>query len=751
MDASILNLTRLFEPTRRYLVPLYQRPYVWARDTHWEPLWEDVELVAERVLKGEKDPRAHFIGALVLERQERSIADVETRLVIDGQQRLTTLQLLLEALADVAKTRNLDKVQRRAEKLVRNDEIYVRTDDERFKVWPTAIDQDAFQRVMLRDTAAQVRGDFASDTGKGIPGAYLYFVSAIEEWLDVPEGAPEERAEALYRALKDFVRLVVIELSDDDDAQAIFETLNARGAPLRPSDLVKNVLLQRVRDEGGSPEKSYRAHWAPFDAADEYWSAELGRGHAARPRIDIFLKHYLTARTRADIAVPHLYSEFRVFLRDAGEPADHHLEALSAYAGIYRLFDAQGEDSPLGPFFARLRTLEVGTAYPWLLEAFRRLGPDSKAIPPALAVFESFLVRRAVCCLNTRGYNRLFLDAIPVIDGDPSGLADRLSAWLLEGRADSNRWPADAEFEQAWMDEPLYQRLRADRVNMLLRALERKSRGPLTEKVAIEPALQVEHLMPQQWLQNWPLPAGAAADAGVKRDRLLHTLGNLTLLTGKLNPTVSNDRWERKRPAIDEHSVLMLNRKVVTSETWDEDVIRQRGRALFQTALVLWPRPADPASTKPVAVPAPPVDARPAEDSGSTGPDSSVEEFDFADRQVGKRLVNELVSAGLDENRFRLLHHFRPEAQPSWPRLRGFLDYCDRPGRFTSTGTNADTIRRVAACLAALRGGADWEGAIRAAHERIPRAVVRDRVIFSATFGRRSEARARESGFLSRR
>ena len=714
MDASILNLTRLFELTRRYEVPLYQRPYVWKRETHWKPLWEDVTGVASRIQGGDTSPKAHFIGALVLERQEKSIAYVETRLVIDGQQRLTTLQLLLEAFADVVKARGMTQVFRRVEKLVRNDEVYAGTGDDRFKVWPTTRDQDSFRRVMLHDSAAQVRGELISETGSGIPGAYLFFVGEIEEWLGASPGTLEERADALYRTLREYIRLVVIELSDDDDAQAIFETLNARGEPLRPSDLVKNVLLQRARNEKADVAAAYRDHWKPFDE-DPHWGVRVGRGHSARPRIDVFLQHFLTARLRDEVAVASLYSAFRDFLKRAGTSAVEHLQDLAKSAAIYRTFDPKSPESSADHFFMRLRVLEVGTAYPWLLEVFRKHAVSQEHVLEALHVLESFLVRRTVCLLPTRGYNRLFLEALAVIDGPSDQLAARLKVFLLSGKAESNRWPGEAEFRRAWLEEPLYERLRVNRVRLILEELERGLHSKHTEKVTFGDAFQVEHVLPQSWDEHWPMPPPGSIEQRLTRDRALHSIGNLTLLTQSLNPAVSNGAWVEKRAALDQHCVLMLNRELARQETWDEVRIRARGEALFEVARSVWPRPEEQVED----VPAPSgKTTAPEHVDTSTIPINS--DLDYCDRVVAKTLVLGLIELGLDEQRFRLLHHFKPQSQPTWSRLKGFLDYCDQPGRFSAGGTNSDTAQRVAVCLAARKAGLEWEQAIHLAHERVP-------------------------------
>src|SRR5690606_9309136 len=191
-----------------------------------------------------------------------------------------------------------------------------------------------------------------------------------------------------------------------------------------------------------------------------------------------------------------------------------------------------------------LGIMDVGTAYPFLLALFAQLGAERAGLEAVANDIESFLVRRMVCRLSTRGYNRLFIDLIGALEGDAASIPDRVRAKLLGGGAEYDRWPDDEEFRQAWLTTPLYEVLTRPRLRLLLEALERRLRGKLAETEYVPKNLTVEHLMPQSWEAHWPLPHGEHTElAAANRRRLIHTIGNLTLLNNRLNPLVSNGPW----------------------------------------------------------------------------------------------------------------------------------------------------------------------------------------------------------------
>jgi hypothetical protein len=368
---------------------------------------------------------------------------MDTWLLIDGQQRLTTLQLLLQAFQDTVAELGLEPYKQALEKLTRNDHPLSNKAHEQFKIWPTNVDRDDFRRTMESGSPLNLRKEFgvrpaAEIAGRMIPNAYLYFAATVKDWLTA-DGDPGQRASVLYTALRQHVRLVVIEIDDKDDAQLIFETLNARGTPLLAADLVKNALLQEISAAGGNVEDLYQQYWQPFDAEPGLWRAEVGRGHAARPRIDVYLQHFITLKTKTEVPTAHLYAAYRDYIREhqteAGTPAER-LKALAHYAKIYRRLELRTETRRVNLFLHRLSTMEIGTAYPFLLELFARLNNDRERLETVLQDLESFLVRRMVCRLSTRGYNRLFIDLLETLDGDNEGIPDRVRIALLSGTAE---------------------------------------------------------------------------------------------------------------------------------------------------------------------------------------------------------------------------------------------------------------------------------------------------------------------------
>ncbi len=599
MDAGQLNIGKVFGQDRRYIVPLFQRPYVWNREKQWEPLWEDVRKVAERLMSNQP-VRPHFLGAIVLDQVRHPTGHTEMRTVIDGQQRLTTIQLILEAFCDFCEVAGLEKHHKAMLKLSRNDDPLSESDDEKFKVWPTNVDREHYRRVMEAHNPEQLCKEYGCKklvdaVGHPIADGYLFFYSAVSAWVG-SDGQVDSRVEALYKTVREYLRVVVIDLDDRDDAQLIFETMNARGTPLLPSDLVKNFLFHRAQQEGDQAEQIYEKLWRPFDDAAHYWRKELGRGHAQRARIDSFLQHYLTVMLCDEVGVSHLYSAFRDFLTapKTGK-AREVLASIRQYAQVFQRFDDTTSPTRVSLFFQRLQVMDISTAYPFLMEVFVKLGDDDPATVQILVDLESFLVRRMICQLNTRGYGSLFVDLLKAVSkgNDP---ARQVRDFLLSSDAESTRWPDDEELRGAWIDYPIYRGLIKPRVRMILEGLELQLHHKKSELLQFGEKLTIEHLMPRKWRKHWPMSDLDGEKAEARRDRVLHTMGNLTLINKRLNPAISNGPWDKKRKEILKYSALNLNRQLDENPTWDEDCIEGRGATLFKEAVRIWPRPKGPAA-----------------------------------------------------------------------------------------------------------------------------------------------------------
>jgi hypothetical protein len=450
-------------------------------------------------------------------------------------------------------------------------------------------DESVMPDTKIADAKANAPGD------PRIVEAYSYFLQTIEAWIAEPgAGSEAHRVDALLETLRTHLYLVAIDLGEEDDAQVIFETLNARGTPLLPIDLVKNHLFHEASSRKLDLEKLYARYWNGFDEQFGFWRKKVGRGHAQRPRVDLFLQHYLAMTTEDEVSVAHIFTVFKEFSlarREELSPGDH-MRLLSDHAAVFRKFEEEPQSTPKGRFLYRLRAMDVTTAYPLLLYVCAKADLADASLQQIFDDLESFLVRRLVCRLSTRGYNRLFLDLLAIARNsrDP---AESIQGWLLDQTAEANRWPSDEEFQRGWMTlQPFRELLRA-RLRMILEAIEAQLRSDKSEDIELRGTLQVEHLMPQAWQEHWPLPENFdPVEARVRREASIHHFGNLTLLTKRLNPAVSNSGWERKRKGILEHSALALNRQFHHVLVWDEAQIEDRTNEMYAVAARIWRRPA---------------------------------------------------------------------------------------------------------------------------------------------------------------
>ena len=302
MHTDILTPKDLFQKDVRYTIPPFQRPYVRSQDDQWEPLWEDVRNVAENYLEelersgnngieAEQKTSPHFLGAVVLKQVPTPSKEIDQREVIDGQQRVTTLQLLLDAIQQICEESDQPYVRRaapRLAKLVTNDEELIEDDKfQIFKLWPTRGDREAFRHAMDNGLAAN---DFEESL---IVQAHEFFKLQARKWLQDAAGPIEPRIDALEAAATSMLQMVVIDLSPQDDPNLIFETLNARGTPLEQSGLIKNFVLSQERDRQGDI-------WGNLD--DGWWRIEVRQGRLLRPRLDMLLNYWLVMRTGSEVS-----------------------------------------------------------------------------------------------------------------------------------------------------------------------------------------------------------------------------------------------------------------------------------------------------------------------------------------------------------------------------------------------------------------------------------------------------------------
>lgn len=586
---------QLFNLPQHFVIPLFQRPYVWKEVEQWEPLWKDIRRIVELRISEPHLNATHFLGAVVIQSHELQSKRLMTWNVIDGQQRLTTLQLLADATGALLAEAGQERLAAQLDRLTHNDDIYVEDGESRLKVRHRNKDQGAFDEVMSAEPPVD-----HSDLSHGesqISKAHAYFSTVVEQWLGSPDSEEYgQKAKELTDVLLDGLQLVSIELEASENSQEIFETLNARGTPLTASDLVRNFVFQRLEAEGGDTAKAYREDW-PFET--KFWTREVSVGRNFISRSSLFLNQWLVSRTGEEISPQGTFNRFKSYVElESGHKMADLLPLLKQQALQYEAW-TEAASRPSGSLDAtemavyRMQASGVEVLKPlliWLHEPGRNLTPDT--IARVVAAAESWVVRRQLLRLSGSDLGRIVADMIAAHSTGPvEGLAERMIGHLARLNVTSTYWPGDEELRTTLATELAYRRYPRPRLRMFLEAIENHYRAETRQPQIERKAYPIEHLLPRSWKETWPVELPDQAEA---RQERVHRFGNLTLLTGSLNSKVSNGPWATKRAALLAHNTITLTGRVVSrteGHDWDEELIDQRTAELVEALLNVWPVP----------------------------------------------------------------------------------------------------------------------------------------------------------------
>lgn len=557
MKAIDRPFTKIINGASQFVIPVFQRDYTWQAEPQCSQLWRDVIRAAHQ-----SGAHGHFLGSVVYIATGDSTAGFTRWLLIDGQQRLTTLTLLLLALRDHIRETGW-KGDEDAPTPKRIEAYYLKNIQE---------EGDREQKLVLRRhdqatlRALLDRTEMPAQASKRIVENYRYF---RDQMADADPGE-------VYQGID---RLVVVDVALDrqtDDPQLIFESLNSTGVDLSQSDLIRNFILMRLPEREQT--SLYETYWSKIEL--------LFRG--AEWTFDAFARDYVALKTQAakQEKASEIYYAFREFFPGLAKECGS-LEAALAdmlrYARHYAAFSlGRGAPGPRARALARLRHLVdvPGLLVMRLLECREATAAFTEdELVEGLSLIESYVLRRAICGQQTRGYWQVFASiAFRISPATP--LADLKVAFARQ--RDSYRFPADDEFGRALMDGDIYG-LRVCR--HLLECLENHG----TREPTDTSNYSIEHIMPQ----NERLTPAWRAMLGEKwRDvhkAWLHRLGNLTL-TG-YNSTYSDRPFEDKKtiPGGFAESSVRLNKYVREQPVWTEAQMEQRGAALAKTALNVWP------------------------------------------------------------------------------------------------------------------------------------------------------------------
>ncbi len=497
------------------------------------------------------------MGAIVSVPARSVPVGVNKYLIIDGQQRLTTVSLLLCALRDSLDGNTAARIQ----------EVYLtnrfRDPEDTLKFVPTQADREVYRDIAL-DRRVPADGSLMAE-------AYHFFKNQLLKGSDA--NGDSVLPSRILTTLEQCLQVVMINLGETDDPYLIFESLNFKGEPLTQADLVRNYLLMRFRhslSSGGEQERVYSKYWRPLEDA-------LGAN------LTEFLRHY-AMKDGDDIKQGGIYAAIKTRLKSMETPqaVEEEVQSMQRFGEFYAkvLLLVPEKETTIRTRLENIKELKVTTSYPLLLRLFdaRQSGQLHDAgLETCLGLIESFVVRRAVCGVPTNALNKLFLQWAKNFprDGHVHWLHDAMST----GGA-SRRFPKDSEFAPAFMDQPQYGR---GTTRFVLCRLEHSFEHK--EPVDLS-AATIEHILPQTLTQSWRDELGMDSEA--IHAKFVDTFGNLTLTA--YNPELGNlSFWDKKAKLANTH--IELNRWILEQSNWRSLEITDRAKALLLKANELWPGP----------------------------------------------------------------------------------------------------------------------------------------------------------------
>ncbi|OII35200.1 hypothetical protein BIU98_04570 [Curtobacterium sp. MMLR14_010] len=573
MDVQETTIRQLLEGSKQYVVPLYQRPFGWGARQRTR-LWQDVLTLA--ALRRTNPAATHFMGSLVLASGRVGPTGVEF-FVVDGQQRLTTLSILLCAIRDHLGAHRADDPMLAASLHDQYIADRYKSGDARLKLLPTRADRESFRSVV--DDGLGASSDTAAAPSE-VTATYRDFRSALD---DLEDGVDRQRVEHLRDAVLGGLAFVSITAKGDDDVYRIFESINTTGLQLTQADLVRNHLFMRLGSRG---ETVYTSWWLPMQ---ERLSAE-----------DLELLFWLDAVADSPSLKQseiHPAVQSRLAERSDAEVVDEvvRLARLSELLAVIRQPSLES-DVAVRERLEHLAEWGSTTTVPITLRLLARRAAGrttSNETAGALAAIESFLVRRTITGRGGEGVNRTLLQACGELRDDAATSDDRaVLDYLSAGR---KHFADDAAVTEAVLNAPYYLRGRRPHQKLVLAWVEESLRPK--EPIDLS-ATTIEHVLPQRltpaWRQVLEADAGPGESVEALHDGLVHTLGNLTL-TG-YNAELGNRPFAEKRVEL-QASGLQLNHRIAAEPEWGRAEIRARGTWLARRICALWlpPNPEQPA------------------------------------------------------------------------------------------------------------------------------------------------------------
>lgn len=569
MEAGKRTINDIFNGSKMLEVPFFQRAYVW-KEANWERFLEDIEYVCSS-----KTP--YFMGSLILKQQmtpsDSPVGNV--RLVIDGQQRLTTISILLKVFT--LKTNATKKFEKR----------FMLDDDLGPVLRHNRNDEVAFNRVMNLQSLEELQGD------DKITEAYRYFAKNVD---------PDKLA---FDTICDQLLFVGIDLQQDEDEQQIFDTINSLGVTLTTGELLKNYFFTR------QDYQSYIENWYNVFEMDEetrkYWDTDITTGRTRRTYIDVFFYSFLLIKIQENTyevsaedkiafsRFERLFESYKAFIKTyCNGDRQGILKEIKEYAAVFRnsistkvLWNELPSEPGIERINAVIFTFDTTTLIPYILFVEKNVA-DVSVKNSLYDALESYIARRVVTRATTKNYNRLFSERL-IINRVLS--KEAFNTYMAESDDVNNRMPSDEKVVTAFHESVLVNKY-ATGVLYLIESRIRDKNRYATRLLGVG-KYSLEHMMPKKWQNKWKVD-DENFDAD-HRDQVLLTLGNLTIITQSLNASIRDADWMTKKNGTGSKGGLIKYAdgietlsNYLTLDEWNEEKIYERATYLAEKALEIW-------------------------------------------------------------------------------------------------------------------------------------------------------------------
>ena len=588
LSANKEKLQSFLMGSNQFIIPFFQRSYVWEVDS-WSELWDNIQEELSEIKAGNNSSE-HFIGTVIIKQKESDRVGSLQYDLIDGQQRLTTICLLLRAFYDVASDSNLKNWIKT---------LLVFTDSygqEKIRISHSKVDREYFQGIILNgDSNSELWDEFKDlslqdiekklDLYNRVKGGYLYFRKRIEN------EAQQDSIRQYITIILEKLPVIHMALSKDDDVQQIFDTINSLGVKLTTAELLKNFLYSNKAVINLYDECWHSVFEVDEDAID-FWNRDRTSGRVRRTTVELFLYSYLVILKESNVKMETLFKEFKILLKNKSEKElETFAKELKSFALVYQELPDGENLSEISfvehdkRFFHVIREFEITTIFPLILYIFKKVSDPAERVK-ILNVLESYLTRRTVCKLTTKNYNNLFLSLLGEVKKMDTINGENIKSELLKYTEVTNRFPDDDEFKSAFTTATLVNKY--SREVLFCIALYQLN-NDFTDNPKLNLwGFSVEHMMPKKWRNHWHnLPDGADDSL---RDYKLLTLGNLTLVKGKLNSSMRDSNWVNKKEALRKFSTLRQTTDYTTKDDWNESEMNSRAESLYNSAIQIWKR-----------------------------------------------------------------------------------------------------------------------------------------------------------------